>query len=168
MAPLIVLLLTFAIAVVAIRLFRKQYDLPLAARIALSVMLLFTSIGHFLYHEGMVLMMPDFIPFKKELVYFTGLIEIAAAAGLQVPRTRKWTGWLLILFFILVLSANINAAIKHVDYQRATYEGMGPEYLWFRVPLQLFFIVWTYFCAVKFGFRGSSVMDHSTRVANLR
>jgi uncharacterized membrane protein len=92
------------------------------------------------------MMIPGFIPFRPVLVYLTGIIEIAAAIGLLVPRLMVWSGWLLIVFFILILPANINAAIKHIDYQKGTFEGNGPNYLWFRVPLQILLIVWIYFC----------------------
>ena len=149
MAPLLVLLITFVIAVVTIRVTRKQHNIALAARIALSVMLLFTAVGHFAFTKGMTLMMPHFIPYKTQMVYFTGLVEILAAIGLQVPKWRVLTAWLLILFFMLVLPANIYAAINHVDYQKGTYEGKGTAYLWFRVPLQILFIAWTYLSAIK-------------------
>ncbi|MBD0368852.1 MAG: DoxX family protein [Flavisolibacter sp.] len=151
MKPLVVLLVTFVIAIIAIKAIRKDYKVALSARIAMSVMLLFTSIGHFIYTEGMAMMMPDFVPNKKQMVYTTGIIEILAAIGLQIPRVRVLTAWLLILFFVLVLPANINAAIKHVDYEKGTLEGSGTNYLWFRVPLQILFIVWTYLSSVKFG-----------------
>ena len=115
----------------------------------MSCMLVFTSIGHFIYTKGMVMMMPDFIPFKTEMVYFTGIIEIAAAIGLLIPKLRVLTAWLLIAFFILLLPANINAAIKHIDYQTGTFAGDGVGYLWFRIPLQILFIVWTYMSSIK-------------------
>ena len=108
----------------------------------MSCMLLFTAVGHFIYTKGMMLMMPDFLPLKKEIVLLTGFIEIIAAIGLLIPGFRYFTSILLIIFFILILSANINAAIKKVDFQKATLDGPGTNYLWFRVPLQLFFIVW--------------------------
>jgi uncharacterized membrane protein len=57
----------------------------------------------------------------------------------------------LIVFFVLLLPANINAAIKHIDYQKGTFEGQGLNYLWFRIPLQILFIVWTYMSAIKPG-----------------
>jgi len=117
----------------------------LAGRIAMSAMLIFTAIGHFVYTEGMAMMLPDFVPYAKEMIYFTGGLEIAAAAGLFFPRLRKVVAWLLVIFFIQILPANIYAAIHQVDYQKGTLEGAGPEYLWFRVPLQLFFILWVYF-----------------------
>lgn len=142
MKPFIVLLVTYFIALLASRIFGKDYDYTLSGNIAMSVMLIFTSIGHFIYTKGMMLMMPDFIPYKKELVYFTGIVEIAAAIGLLIPATRHLTAVLLIIFFVLVLSANINAAIKKVNYEKATLDGPGIAYLWFRVPLQLLFIAW--------------------------
>ena len=116
----------------------------------MSVMLLFTAIGHFALTKGMILMMPHFIPFKKQLVYLTGVIEIAAAAGLLVPRLQVLTAWLLILFFICILPVNINAALRHIDYEKGTYHGSGPKYLWFRIPLQVLFIIWVYWFALRY------------------
>ena len=115
----------------------------------MSVMLLFTATGHFAFTQGMISMMPDFIPFKKELVYITGVFEICAAIGLVFFRLQRVTAWLLILFFLLILPANINAAVKNIDYQTGTNTGHGVAYLWFRVPLQIFFIVCTYFFGIR-------------------
>ena len=116
----------------------------------MAVMLLFTAIGHFAFTKGMTMMLPDFIPFKTEVIYLTGIIEIIAAVGLLIPNTRLWTGWALIIFFILLLPGNIKAAIDHVDYQKGTFDGNGPNYLWFRIPLQVLFIMWTYLSTIRF------------------
>src|SRR5690625_5115903 len=97
----------------------------------------------------MSMMLPDFIPFKNETVYLTGVIDIAAAIGLFIPNFRCVTAWLLIVFFILILPAYIFAAINHIVYQKGTFYGHGLTYLWFRVPLQVLFIVWTYLSAIK-------------------
>jgi uncharacterized membrane protein len=150
MKPLLVLLGGFIIALAAIKLITGEYDFALSARIAMSVMLLFTSIAHFAFTKGMVMMMPGFIPFKKELVYLTGVVEIVAAVGLLISSVKVLTAWLLIAFFISLLPANISAAVKHVDYEKGTLDGSGVTYLWFRVPLQILFIAWTYFAAIKF------------------
>lgn len=128
---------------------KHGWKFPLAGRIAMSVMLLLTGIGHFIYPAGMALMLPDFIPFKMELIYFTGLIEIAAAIGLLIPRIQKLTAWLLIIFLISIFPANIYAAIHHVNLQTATYDGSGLSYLWFRVPLQILFIGWVYYFGIR-------------------
>ncbi|MDB5207901.1 MAG: putative rane protein [Flavisolibacter sp.] len=150
MKPLFVLLGAFVISFFIIKLFTKAFDLRLSGRIAMAVMLAFTAIGHFAFTKGMTMMLPDFIPFKTEIIYLTGIIEIIAAIGLLIPATRVWTGWALIAFFILLLPGNIKAAIDHIDYQKGTFDGNGPAYLWFRIPLQLLFIAWTYLSAIKF------------------
>ena len=148
MKPLIVLLVSFTISLLAVYLIYGQFEAGLPGRIAMSVMLAFTTLGHFLYTKGMAMMIPDFIPFKKELVYTTGFFEIAAAICLLIPQARIATSWALIIFFIVMLPANINAAIKHVDYQKGTPEGAGINYLWFRIPLQIMFILWVYYFGV--------------------
>jgi uncharacterized membrane protein len=150
MKPLIVLLLAFVISLFSTKFLRSNYDFAFSGRIAMSVMLVFTAIAHFVFAKGMAMMLPDFIPYKTEIVYVTGIIEILAAIGLFVPAFRIAIAWLLIAFFILILPANIYAAIKHIDYQKGTVDGVGLTYLWFRIPLQILFIVWTYFSAIKY------------------
>jgi uncharacterized membrane protein len=51
---------------------------------------------------------------------------------------------------VLILPANIQAAIKRIDYQKGTTDGPGVNYLWFRVPLQILFITWVYLFAIRF------------------
>ncbi len=43
----------------------------------------------------------------------------------------------------MILPANVRSAQRHLNYQTGNYDGPGPRYLWFRVPLQLFFMAWT-------------------------
>lgn len=148
MKPLIVLLVSFLLTLVITKLVNGDWNYIFSGNAAMSVMLLFTSIGHFKYVDGMIMMMPEKMPAKKLLVYFTGLIEIAAAVGLLIPSFCNMTSWLLIIFFICILPANINAAIKKIDYAKATTEGRGPSYLWFRIPLQIFFIAWVYWFGI--------------------
>lgn len=151
MKPLIVLLAVFGISFAYTRLFLGDCSCYLyqSGDIGMSAMLLLTAIGHFKFGEGMSMMLPPFIPYRRAVVYLTGLIEIAAAAGLLVPSTRHLTAILLILFFVLVLPANIYAAIKKVDFEKGSYNGKGLQYLWFRIPLQLFFIAWIWYFALQ-------------------
>lgn len=114
----------------------------------MSAMLLFTAIGHFAYTKGMEMMVPDMVPFKKGMVYLTGVMEIAAAVCLLIPSVQIATAWALIAFFIALMPGNIKAAIQHIDYQKGTLDGPGLRYLWFRVPLQVLFIAWVYVCGV--------------------
>lgn len=149
MKPLIVLLVVFILAVAGTRLIFKVDNLPLCGCIAMAAMLAFTGMGHFAFTKGMAMMIPEFIPYKIFLVYLTGAIEILFAAGLLIQQIRIITGVALIVFLIVMLPANISAAIRKIDYQKGTTNGSGPPYLWFRVPLQIFFIAWVYFSAVS-------------------
>ncbi|RYZ75324.1 MAG: hypothetical protein EOP06_32515, partial [Proteobacteria bacterium] len=135
MKPLVVLLGTFALGLLVIKFFSGETNPWLAGRIAMAVMLVFTAVGHFVFVRGMTMMIPALLPFKRELVYLTGGLEVGAAVGLLVPKLQHPTGWGLMLFFLLILPANINAAMNRIDYQKANNEGHDTGYLWFRVPL---------------------------------
>ena len=167
MQPLIVLISVFVISLVGTRMIRGKYEYALSGRIAMSVMLVFTAIAHFVFTKGMAMMLPGFIPYKTETVYLTGIIEILAATGLLIPRFKIITGWLLIAFFILILPANIYAAVNHIDYQKGSYDGNGIDYLWFRIPLQIFFIAWTYFSSIKSNLNGKDKPGIETSLLNL-
>lgn len=149
MKPLIVLFSAFAIFLLVLKIFKGRYEFGLSGRIAMSAMLLFTAIAHFAFTKGMEMMLPSFIPYKTEVIYLTGIIEFAAAIGILIPAFRAITGFLLITFFLLILPANIFAAIKNIDYQKANFYGNGINYLWLRIPLQVLFILWTYFFVIK-------------------
>ncbi|RKE56947.1 DoxX family protein [Sphingobacterium detergens] len=149
MKPLFVLLTVFLISNLVIRQYKGDMDYHLAGKIALAATLLFTSLGHLIYTKGMLLMLPDFIPLKKEMIYMTGLLEVMAAFGLFIPALSRLTGMLLIVFFILILPTNIYASMRHLNYETATFDGKGPGYLWFRIPFQLLLIGWTYYFVLR-------------------
>ncbi len=149
MKPLLVLLGVFVISLLATKLLYRNFEFALSGRIAMSVMLMFTAFAHFMFAKGMAMMLPNFIPYKTETVYLTGIIEIVLSIGLFIPTFRTMAAWLLIVFFVLILPANIYAAIKQVDYQKGTFDGSGPTYLCFRIPLQFLFITWTYLSSIN-------------------
>lgn len=149
MKPLIILVITFITSLLVIFFANNHWDYILAGNIAMCIMLCFTSIGHFVFYKGMAMMIPTFIPFKNTLVFFTGIFEIIAGILLLFKQFRPTTGWMLIIFFILILPANIHAAIKKVNHEKSDHKGKGIKYLWFRIPLQVFFIVWVYSFSIQ-------------------
>ena len=149
MKPLIILLSSFLISLIVIKITNKEYDYALSGRIAMSVMLVFTAIGHFAFTKGMSMMIPKFIPYKETFVNLTGIFEILLAIGLLIPRFKYISGWTLIIFLLLMLPANIYASINNINYQKGTFDGNGLTYLWFRIPLQFLFIIWSYISAIR-------------------
>ncbi|HUF05510.1 MAG TPA: hypothetical protein VMM38_15225 [Aridibacter sp.] len=147
MAPLIILLVVFLFAWLIDRfLLKGELGTSLSGRIAMSAMLLVTAIAHFTSTEAMVQMMPDAIPYKRELVWFTGLCELAAVIGLLWNRTIWLASVMLIIFFVAVLPANIFGSLKAEGVGGTEY---GPLYLLFRIPLQIFFIAWVWYFGLK-------------------
>src|ERR1700760_2584713 len=116
MKPLIVLVAVFAVAIVVLRVVNGQFEFAFAARVAMASMLVFTAIGHFTFTNGMAMMIALAIPFKKLIVYLTGIFEIVAAVGLSLSQYYRLTGFILIGFFVVMLPANIYAAVKNVNY----------------------------------------------------
>ena len=112
------------------------------ARVGLSLFFIFTAIGHFIRTEPMAEMLPPVIPYRIELIYFTGVLELLGAIGVWIPGLTRLTGLLLILMLIGILPSNIYSAINRVDFGG---HAAGPAYLLIRLPFQLFVIWWTYF-----------------------
>jgi uncharacterized membrane protein len=149
MMVLLILLGAFGIALLLIKLIKGNWNLQLSGCIGMSAMLLFTALGHFLFPKGMEMMIPPFFPFRPGLVYFTGVLEIVAAIGLLLPAYRRVTSMLLIVFFVMILPANIYAALHHINLETATTDGKGPEYLLIRIPEQIIFIAWVWFFGIR-------------------
>lgn len=149
MKPLAVLLGAFLVVILDLRIFKKEWNFQLAGRIAMAIMLVFTAVGHFLYPVGMAAMIPEILPWKLFIVYATGILEAFFAIGLVFFKRKELIAWAVILFFILVLPANIQAAAEHISYQTGEPNGPGLSYLLFRIPLQFLFIGWVYLSAVK-------------------
>lgn len=149
MKPLFVLIIVFVITLIATKLLNSDFNYNFSGKLALSVMLIFTALGHFMYTKGMAMMLPSFVPYKTEIIYLTGILEVAAAVGIWFPDLRVVAGILLIVFFILILPTNILAAIKHLNYETGDFDGKGLRYLWFRIPFQILLIVWTYYFVIK-------------------
>lgn len=150
MAPLIILLSVFIIGYALKRILRlNRINISMLGKIAMSIMLLFTGISHFIFAKGMINMIPDFVSLRLELLYATGFVEILGAICLLIEPYSKWVGILLIAFFICVLPANIYAAINFIDPVTGLADGHGPLYLFFRIPLQLFFVIWIYYSSIQ-------------------
>ncbi len=109
----------------------------------LAAMLVMTATAHFVppsvsfmpNHADLVAMVPPVIPFPAAVVYLTGVLELAGAAGLVLPATRRAAGLCLALLFVVLLPANVYAALAGVPFA-----GGPATPLWQRVPEQILYI----------------------------
>lgn len=148
MEPLLILVITYIITLATGYFYRKQLMFLKAARIGLSVMFVFTGLSHFVYTKGMAMMLPPFLPFKRIIIYITGIIEIILALGI-FSNKKRLTGLLAGIFLIAVLPCNIYAACLQVNIVTAKYDGEGLFSLLYRVPIQFFFIYCIYWSLIK-------------------
>ena len=109
----------------------------------LAVMLVATATAHFApsgvtvmpSHDDLTALVPPFVPFPHAIVYVTGVLELLGAAGLVRRKTRPTAGVGLVVLFVLLLPANIYAAVEDIPF-----DGVPATPLWFRIPEQLVFI----------------------------
>jgi uncharacterized membrane protein len=138
MVPLLVLLATFALLLVlgrvGVGLFR---DWVMALRWALALMFLFTASAHFgPQRPDIVRMVPPALPAPELLVTITGLLEIAGAVGLLVPRFAPLAAVGLALLLLALFPANVYAA-RH----ELSIGGRPVTPLVSRAALQLIFVL---------------------------
>ena len=116
---------------------------PAAIRAGLACMLIFTGVAHFNRMQGdFVRMVPRGISRPRQMVIATGVFEFLGAAGLCVPLLQRTAGVALVILFVALLPANIRAARLGI-----TVGGRQATPLWWRVPLQMFFIGLTWWSA---------------------
>lgn len=83
-------------------------------------------------HNDLVAMVPSFVPFADFAVYATGVLELAGAVGLVVTGTRHWAGLGLAALLVIMIPANIHAALEDIPLN-----GEAATPLWFRIPEQI-------------------------------
>jgi uncharacterized membrane protein len=111
------------------------------SRIVLAALFAIAGTLHFIIPDQYAAIMPPWLPLHRELVYLTGVLQIAGGIGLLVPRTRRAAGIGLILLLIAVLPANVQMLL---DARAAGASTMWQALLLLRLPLQLVLIAWVW------------------------
>jgi uncharacterized membrane protein len=96
---------------------------------------------HFLKPRWYMRIIPPYLPAHRELVYASGVAEIAGALGTMHPRTRRPAGLFLIATLLAVFPANVHMAVNARDYRDLPG---GEAALWARLPFQGLFIYWVW------------------------
>ncbi|MET9311294.1 DoxX family protein [Kribbella sp. NPDC003505] len=93
---------------------------------------------HFVKPGPFEQIVPKVLPRKKELVYASGAAELACAAGLLHPRTRRLAGLASAGLLVAVFPANVQMAADLRTKGSPTAQAIA----WARLPLQLPLIRW--------------------------
>jgi uncharacterized membrane protein len=109
---------------------------------AFGVVFTFAGVMHFVKTRSYERIMPPYLPAHRELVYASGVAEIAGGLATLHPRTRRVGSAFSILTLLAVYPANIHMALNADQYEKAVPGGEAA--LWARLPFQALFIAWAY------------------------
>lgn len=109
--------------------------------IFLSALFVFAGAMHFVIPAAYASIIPGWVPFPFEMVYVTGVAEIAGGIGLLLERFRRAAAIGLIMLLIAVFPANVEM-LK--DAIAGNASGLYQTLLFLRLPLQPLLIVWIY------------------------
>jgi uncharacterized membrane protein len=108
-------------------------------KIVFALIFIAAGVGHFLNPGLFIKIMPASIPYKPELVYISGILEIILGTMMLFPQTSVIATWGLMALLVAVFPANVNLALN---------PGLTPGFPgwlhWLRLPLQPVLIWWAY------------------------
>ncbi|MDQ6649379.1 MAG: hypothetical protein M3Z02_04605 [Actinomycetota bacterium] len=106
----------------------------------LAGLLAAAGVTHFVHPEPYARIVPHVLPARRALVALSGLAELACAAALVAPRTRRLAGWATAGLFVAVFPANVQMAL---DAGAPGTSGLlGPAVAWLRLPVQVPLVIW--------------------------
>ncbi|MFD7652605.1 hypothetical protein ACFV4N_01330 [Actinosynnema sp. NPDC059797] len=105
---------------------------------ALAGLLGVAGVTHFAKPRPYDSIVPRSLPGKpRTWTYASGVAEVALAAAVAVPRTRRLGGKLAALFFAAVFPANVKMALDH-----RTKSPKARAIAYGRLPLQVPLVLW--------------------------
>mgnify|MGYP000421517891 FL=1 len=105
----------------------------------MSFFYILVGLKHFQNPYWFVQIVPPPLPFKLEIVYLSGFIEIVFGVLILFKKFRFIIGWSLIALLIAVYPANIYLAMTNGVAMNTT-----PLIAWGRLPFQFIFIYLAY------------------------
>jgi uncharacterized membrane protein len=115
------------------------------SRTALAAFFAYTGTLHFLkplFFEAMV--PPSIASAKKEVVAISGAAELAGAAALLHPASRRLGRWWLLSLLVVVFPANIHMAVNPEQIRGLDLNKTPRWALWARLPLQPLAMLWVW------------------------
>lgn len=87
---------------------------------ALAALFAAAGVTHFVKPRPYERIVPKPLPAKRALVHASGVAEVACAAGLLHPRTRRAAGYASAALLVAVFPANVQMAADAVRSRRAS------------------------------------------------
>lgn len=114
-----------------------------------------SGVLHFTHTRFFLKIVPPYLPWHQELVYVSGVAEMAGGLGVLIPRFRRPAGWGLIALLIAVFPANVHNALHP---EQTSGDAVPPALLWARLPLQALLIAWVWQATLGSGRRTARLL----------
>lgn len=114
-------------------------------RATLAAFFTFTGTMHFLRPRFFEAIVPPAIEEqKREAVAVSGVAEIAGAAMVLHPTSRRLGRWWLLALLIAVFPANVHMAVNPEQIRGLDLKNVPRWALWARLPLQPLAMAWVW------------------------
>lgn len=115
------------------------------SRAALAAFFAFMGTLHFVIPRSFEAIVPTAIQARrKEAVAASGVAEIAGAALVLHPATRRFGRWWLLGLLIAVFPANVHMAVSPERIKGLDLDRVPRWALWARLPLQPLAMLWVW------------------------
>jgi len=104
------------------------------------------GVMHFVAPDAYERVVPPSFPRPRELVYLSGIAEIALGAGVLHPKTREASAWGLVALLVAVFPANVYMAREDMPAELApeALEDVARAGGWLRLPFQAVLMLWAW------------------------
>lgn len=117
-----------------------------------TLLLVGAGMSHFVLSDFLVAQMPPYFEKPDFWVYVSGAAELLLTLGLQLPRWRAITWWLIAAMCATYLPVHWYVASECVALADTNGSYHIPCWLgWLRLPIQVAFTGWTVWLARKAG-----------------
>ena len=115
------------------------------SRTGVAALFTFTGVMHFVRPRFFEAIVPPAIEAQKqEAVAVSGVAEIAGAAFVLHPASRRLGRWWLLALLVAVFPANIHMAVNPEQIRGLDMRKIPRWALWARLPLQPLAMLWVW------------------------
>ena len=130
----------------------------------LAAFYLAAGLAHLLVPDKLLAITPSWVPLAPQVIFVTGLCEIAGAAALVTRPLRWWAGVALAAYALCVWPANFKHAVDGIELPYI------PDSWWYhgpRLPFQPVLIWWALYAAGVIDWPRRAAAEASQSVATL-
>lgn len=100
-----------------------------------------TGVSHFIATDFFLKVMPPYVPLPREMIWLSGVFEVALGILLLVPRTSRLAAWGLVALLVAVFPANIHVYLHRDLFPPFPFSEVVHLV---RLPFQGVLIYWAY------------------------